>query len=96
MALLVVGDPFGATTHTDLVTRCTKMGVSELGLSYRSHVSLSAILLTSSWLAVSFGLRYYVFILRLSAHETLSFIFYEAATPRRYFTSRLPFIHSCH
>lgn len=28
IALLVVGDPFGATTHTDLITRCRKMGVS--------------------------------------------------------------------
>ena len=27
MALLVVGDPYCATTHTDLVTRCNKMGV---------------------------------------------------------------------
>eukprot|EP00049_Salpingoeca_infusionum_P018766 m.358701 g.358701 ORF g.358701 m.358701 type:complete len:289 (+) comp18239_c0_seq1:95-961(+) len=27
IALLVVGDPFGATTHTDLVTRCHKMGI---------------------------------------------------------------------
>lgn len=27
IALLVVGDPFGATTHTDLVTRCGELGV---------------------------------------------------------------------
>jgi len=27
VALLVVGDPFGATTHTDLVTRCKAKGV---------------------------------------------------------------------
>jgi hypothetical protein len=27
VALLVVGDPFGATTHTDLVTRCHEKGV---------------------------------------------------------------------
>jgi hypothetical protein len=27
IALLVVGDPFGATTHTDLCTRCKHMGV---------------------------------------------------------------------
>eukprot|EP00042_Codosiga_hollandica_P042300 m.386348 g.386348 ORF g.386348 m.386348 type:complete len:288 (+) comp56300_c0_seq1:19-882(+) len=27
IALLVVGDPFGATTHTDLCTRCKEMGV---------------------------------------------------------------------
>jgi diphthine synthase len=27
IALLVVGDPFGATTHTDLVTRCMDMGI---------------------------------------------------------------------
>eukprot|EP00730_Choanoeca_flexa_P014617 TRINITY_DN6456_c0_g1_i2.p1 TRINITY_DN6456_c0_g1~~TRINITY_DN6456_c0_g1_i2.p1 ORF type:complete len:288 (+),score=56.25 TRINITY_DN6456_c0_g1_i2:61-924(+) len=27
IALLVVGDPFAATTHTDLVTRCKKMNV---------------------------------------------------------------------
>ena len=27
VALLVVGDPYGATTHTDLVTRCHKTGV---------------------------------------------------------------------
>eukprot|EP00729_Bicosta_minor_P009622 gene9622-7105_t len=27
VALLVVGDPFGATTHTDLVTRCRQKGV---------------------------------------------------------------------
>ena len=26
-AQLVVGDPFGATTHTDLVTRCKAKGV---------------------------------------------------------------------
>lgn len=29
VALLVVGDPFGATTHTDLLTRC-KAKVCEL------------------------------------------------------------------
>ena len=27
VALLVVGDPFGATTHTDLCTRCKQMQV---------------------------------------------------------------------
>jgi diphthine synthase len=27
VALLVVGDPFGATTHTDLVTRCVERGI---------------------------------------------------------------------
>ncbi len=27
IALLVVGDPFGATTHTDLCTRCKQRGV---------------------------------------------------------------------
>ncbi len=27
IALLVVGDPFGATTHTDLVTRCSEKGI---------------------------------------------------------------------
>ncbi|MCI75244.1 diphthine synthase, partial [Trifolium medium] len=26
VAFLVVGDPFGATTHTDLVVRAKKMG----------------------------------------------------------------------
>ena len=27
VALLVVGDPFAATTHTDLITRCKQLGV---------------------------------------------------------------------
>lgn len=27
VALLVVGDPFGATTHTDLILRCKEKGI---------------------------------------------------------------------
>lgn len=33
IALLVVGDPFGATTHTDLTTRCKEKQVCPLSLS---------------------------------------------------------------
>jgi diphthine methyl ester synthase len=39
IALLVVGDPFGATTHTDLCTRCKHMGVSSLSSRLKSQIS---------------------------------------------------------
>ena len=36
VAFLVVGDPFGATTHSDLVLRAKELGVPHQVLKYRS------------------------------------------------------------
>ena len=42
MAFLVVGDPFGATTHSDLVLRAKELGVPHQVLEYRPNRSKTA------------------------------------------------------
>ena len=43
VAFLVVGDPFGATTHSDLVLRAKELGVPHQVLKYRlDHRSKTA------------------------------------------------------
>ena len=42
VAFLVVGDPFGATTHSDLVLRAKELGVPHQVLEYRPDRSKTA------------------------------------------------------
>ena len=42
VAFLVVGDPFGATTHSDLVLRAKELGVPHQVLKYRPDRSKTA------------------------------------------------------
>ena len=37
VAFLVVGDPFAATTHTDLILRAVEMGIKAGSLATMSH-----------------------------------------------------------
>ena len=37
VAFLVVGDPFAATTHTDLILRAVEMGIKAPSLATMSH-----------------------------------------------------------
>lgn len=41
VALLVVGDPFGATTHSDLHWRAIEMGITVRGALLANHARLS-------------------------------------------------------